>query len=500
MGAVLARIDSRVVVLVAVVASVVALSAVGAIGAGAAGQPDADSDCAASSPDDLSDPDEDALGWENDYWYDESLSVTQEDGLNDTELDAVLARTMARVEFVRCLEFERVPPVEIIDREMFRERELERDVSPELRTFDNAKFEALFLINESADSIAVQNRNRGTSILGYYDPENDSIVVVSENTSTLQLDELTLAHELVHALQDDRFNLSADPFDVRIRDDANAVDGLVEGDASYTQKLYERRCQEGEWNGTCLSQSSPSDQSLANIGVYFLKFQPYSDGPTFVQDAYADGGWETVNDLYERPPTSTEQVIYPEKYGNDTETNLTVDDRSTDAWTPVEPSDRPTYASVGEAGLASMFAYPTYHSQGRTQIVPQREWINTTESGEVSSFDPINYGTQFSDGWDGDRLRVYRNEANETAYVWQLAWDSPEDAREFVDGYERVLAYWGAEQVSPNTYRIPEGDFADAFHVSVEGANVTIVNAPTVEDLPEVRQGIDVNPGNTTQA
>lgn len=459
-------------------------------------QSDAASDCAATPPDDLADPEGDPLGWEGGYWYNESLTVTQEDGLNDTELNATLARTMARVEAVRCLEFEGSIPVEIISRDQHRERQLNRSVSAELRTFDNAKFEAMFLINESTDSLAVQNANSGSNVLGYYDPKNDSIVVVSESTSTLQLDEITLAHELVHALQDARYNLSADPFAQRVRDDANAVNGLVEGDAQYTSKLYGQRCQGGDWNGTCLSQPSPSGGSLANIGVYFLKFQPYSDGPAFVQAIRERGGWEAVNALYEHPPTSTEQVIHHRERASDSETNLTVEDRSTDGWSPVEPPGRPNYASVGEAGLASMFVYPTYHSRGRTQIVAQSEWVNTTESGEVSNFDPLNYGTPYSDGWDGDRLRVYQNADNETAYVWKLAWDSSQEAEEFVRGYRQVLAYWGAEKVGPNTYRIADGGFADAFHVSVEGSTVTIVNAPSVEDLSAVDQGIEVRTGN----
>ena len=461
------------------------------------------SNCGATPPADLADPEGDPLGWEGGYWYSESLAVAQADGLNESELNATIARTMARVEVVRCLEFEEPVPVEIISRDQFREREHNRSVSPALRTFDNAKFEALFLINESANSLTAQSQNRGSNVLGFYDPKNDSIVVISENASSLQMDEITLAHELVHALQDRRYNLSADPFAVRTRDDANAVNGLVEGDAQNTATLYERRCQQGAWNGTCLGQSSSPSGSLANIGVYFLKFQPYSDGPTFVQRIYANGGWEAVNELYENPPTSTEQVIHPERYGNDSEANVSIDDRSTDAWTPVAPPGRQAYASVGEAGLASMFVYPTYHSQGTTQIVTPEEWLNTTESGRVSSIDPINYETRFSEGWDGDQLRVYRNEENETAYLWRLAWDSPQDAREFVEGYRRVLSYWGAEQVGSNTYRIDEGGFADAFHISVDGSNVTIVNAPTVEGLSEVRQGIDVqaeDPTNETKA
>src|SRR5690606_12487096 len=35
-----------------------------------------------------------------------------------------------------------------------------------------------------------------------------------------------------------------------------------------------------------------------------------------------------------------------------------------------------------------------------------------------------------AEGWGGDRLRVYRNEAGETAVVWFTVWDDEGEARE----------------------------------------------------------------------
>jgi len=135
----------------------------------------------------------------------------------------------------------------------------------------------------------------------------------------------------------------------------------------------------------------------------------------------------------------------------------------------------------------SMFVYPLYDSEGRTQIVSPNQWLNRTESGNISDFDPFNYESRYSAGWDGDRLHVYRNESGELAYVWKLAWDSERDAKEFVEGYERVLQYWGGERVGENVWRIEQGGFADAFYVEIDGRNVTIVNAPTISQLTEVR-------------
>jgi hypothetical protein len=441
-------------------------------------------ECAATPPGDLSDPDEDVLGWENGTWYNESIDVDQSDGVQEDEQQAIVTRTTARVEAVRCIEFNESVPVSVISREEFQQQYSEQNYSEAFRAFDNSKFEALFLINESADSLEVQQANRGVSTLGFYDPRSDEIVVIAESAAQLRIDEVTLAHELVHAWQDQQFNISDDPFDVRIRDDANAIAGLIEGDASLMDTLYERQCGQA-WD--CLQRESDSSGELANIGVYVLKFLPYSDGPVFVQSVKREGGWKAVNELYEDPPTSSEQVIRPDKYESDPPTDVSFEDTATEEWERVRPPNRPDYASVGESALMSMFVYPLYDSEGRTQIVSPNQWLNRTESGNISDFDPFNYESRYSAGWDGDRLHVYRNESGELAYVWKLAWDSERDAEEFVEGYEQVLRYWGGERVEENVWRIEQGGFADAFYVEIDGQNVTIVNAPTVGQLTEVR-------------
>jgi PGF-CTERM protein len=199
------------------------------------------------------------------------------------------------------------------------------------------------------------------------------------------------------------------------------------------------------------------------LGVYFLKFQPYSDGPAFVASQYRQGGWEAVNAVYSNLPASAEQVINPAKYGQDAPTNVTLEDENSGEWERLRPPNRADYAEVGQTGVASMFIYPLYH-EGRSggRIVEPRDWLNYTADNSISSFDPLNYGFAYAAGWDGDRMHFYRNADGDTSYVWRLVWDSPEG----------------------------ESEFADAFHVTVEGDTVTIVNAPTVEALGEVRSSV----------
>ena len=454
------------------------------------------------------DPATDVLGWEDGYWYNESLAVNQSDGLNRSERRAVVARTMARVEKLRGLEFTKRVPVSIVSRSKLRADQRNRSSSAALRRFDNVKFEALFLVDRSTDSIDVQQQNAGSSVLGYYSPRKDAIVVVNDGGS-LTLDELTLAHELTHALQDQQFNLTT--YNRQTRDGANAESGLIEGDAHYVETLYGRHCG-GAWS--CLQAGSNDSNggngeksgnggesgSLANVGIYLLKYQPYSDGPAFVQRVRNQGGWAAVNALYADPPASTEQVIHPAKYGTDEPQRPTVTDSHASNWSRIDVSSRSDHASLGEAALFSMFMYPAYESDGRTQLFPARSFFNYGPNGDLQTIDPLNYTSRYSAGWGGDTLVPYVDDRGQTGYVWKLTWDTERDATQFVTGYRALLRFHDARRVSghPNTWRIPANEsFGGAYAVSRRGETVVVVNAPTVSQLSQVRAGAG-SPANST--
>lgn len=457
---------------------------------------------------DLADPASDRLGWENGRWYNESLSVDNSDGLNASERGAVINRTMARIEVVRQLEYENPIPVDVISRETYRSQAGSGEVPPPFRAFDNAKFEAMFFVGEDTDSLEVQDRNRGSSVLGYYAPSNDSIVVVSES-ATPQLEAGTLAHELTHALQDQHFDLTDDP--ARTRDAYNARNGLIEGAANVVQRRYEQRFEDG-WatdgiGGSNGSESGGSGEngsgSQLHYGIYFLEFFPYSDGPGFVTSLYEQGGWEAVNAAHEDFPASAEQVIYPRLYGQEPPANVTVRDQSSRAWERVRPQsprpgqDQPPYAVLGQSALSSMFAYTLFDvrsgmSYNQSAVVRPGQVINRGGEGQgANSSDPLNYDLPATQGWDGDKMYVYRNSEDETGYVWKLAWDSPAEAEQFATRYEDLLSHWGGDEVSESgatsTWVVEEASpFTDAIRVQIEGDRVTITNAPTVEDLGDV--------------
>jgi len=459
-------------------------------------------DTLAGAADAPPDPASDRLGWEQGYWYNESLPVTTADGLNSTEQDAVVHRAMARVEHLRRIEFTNDVPVSVISRETYREQTGSGGSgsgSSTGITFDDVRYEALFLVGETASGSEESSETTSSSVAGYYSPSADRIVIISD-TATPVISETTLGHELVHALQYRNFDLGFSGSTLEARSTAL---GLIEGDAELVAQRYDSYCAD-DWQ--CVSQpaSGGSGESESgsgdggngiHYGIYFTQYFPYSDGPGFVESVQDSGGWDAVSDLYADPPASSEQVAQPETYGVDEPTAVSVRDRSDSDWTRLTRSSGAPYAEFGVAGLTGMFAYPAYESSmddtaPQPYVLSPNEFLNRNAQGNVDTTDPINYTTTPVDGWDGDKLYAYESDG-EAAYVWKSVWDSNADAREFAATYRDLLAYWGAQSQGNGVYTIPDGAsaFADAFHVSVSGDTVTIVNAPRPSELNDVRAG-----------
>jgi hypothetical protein len=402
------------------------------------------------------DPEGDPLGWESGYWYDEPLDVNASDGFGRSELDAVVARTMARLERLREREFTEEVSVEVITREQFRERNVFRFQGDPVR---DQLWESLFVVGERTASADELDDVYGGSVVGYY--SGGDIVVVSEEGSAVQVRPSTLSHELTHALQDQQF-------DRRRNDGTNdgglAARALVEGEANYLMDRYLDRC-ESEWD--CIPRErGGATGTPPTDGIFLSVYVPYSDGPTLVETLLDRGGWPAVDRAWRNPPVSTEQVIHPRAYPDETPAEVGVPDRSKAGWERVG-GDR-----IGEATLFSAFV--------ANGVVPADHLATDARR--------YNYSHPITAGWGGDRIVAYRN-GDRFGYVLEPEWDTPADAEAFAAAYRELLSAQGAEDRGGNVFRIPDDDeFGDAFRVVRDGRTVRVVNAPSTGLLSAVHR------------
>jgi PGF-CTERM protein len=429
------------------------------------------------------DPPSDRIGWEDGYWHDEPIDVDQSDGLSDRELDAYVARAMARVEYIRDAEFEESVPVSVVSREEFRSRGDGNESNEAFAAWNNQVWEALFVVGEDTNVQERLSATYGSSVVGFYSPSDDEIKIVTDSPDQPTIDNGTLIHELTHALQDQQGNLGAVRRHGGTQDADLAVDGVVEGEANYIETLYARRCG-GAWD--CVATPPAAGGGSGgdrNLGLLLTILQPYSDGPVYVADLRERGGWAAVDAAFDDPPASTEQVIH---LTDEEPRPIDFEDRARDGWRLYPDIGQNGSDTVGEASIYAMFWY-----QARTagaDTVDPASLVRTS-----SPLDTYNYDAPPSAGWANDRVFPYRHGTGDDAadgYVWVTEWDTERDARQFRRAHEAILRAHDATR-EDGVWTVEDGRFADSFRVTRDGTRVTIVNGPTPEAVENIRPPAD---------
>ena len=255
-------------------------------------------------------------------------------------------------------------------------------------------------------------------VAGFYEPKTQEFylaawVPISEQRTVM-------AHELMHALQDQHFNLRR--FEDWPKGDSDAelaVHALIEGEATIMMYQYalDREGVKldvtllGSLTERMLADSSPDDASrypvLAGAPAVLrdgLQF-PYIYGAGFVQEVLKSGSWSAVDKSYSRLPASTEQIMHPERF-------ITRDD-------PVK-IDMPDLA--GALGREWKKADADVNGEFGYQIA-LREFIGKA-------------AVKAAAGWGGDRYLLYEDSRNGATMLAQFTvWDTAQDAVEFFDAY-----------------------------------------------------------------
>jgi hypothetical protein len=243
----------------------------------------------------------------------------------DSEAAEQIAQISDVVERLRSLSFEEEPSPDFLDDARITER-LTAEVLEEYDEGDAEADErilsALGAVPPGLDLIEVQTDLLTSQVAGFYDPDTGELVVRGD-ASDDGLDpaaQSTLAHELEHALADQAFDLPVDVTeDVTDSDAALAALSVVEGDATLTQQHF---TVVGMTVAEQLGLNTDPDalaaqRQLADIPHYLaqsLQF-PYLAGLRFACARYLDGGWEAVDAVYDALPTTSAEILDPQRYG-----------------------------------------------------------------------------------------------------------------------------------------------------------------------------------------
>ncbi len=315
---------------------------------------------------------------------------------------------------IRELDLKKSVPSETMTKEELREdisTSIDREASTALEN-DKTMFELLGLIEPSLDlqELLVDVRTEQTA--GFYRLDEDKFYIV-ETQQQSAADQTTIAHEYVHALQDQHFDLTALGDDESDGDRRLAFRALMEGDATLATILYaEEHVPVIDLLHLISSAGGIESEAMESSPMFIQQILtfPYSQGLAFVKALYDRDKWDEVNAAYASPPQSTEQILHPERYWDgDVPTPVSLGDLVTQldgAWTELD-SD-----VLGELGLRLTLA---------------------AHAGPVLA-------AQAAEGWDGDRYALLQ--AGEThVLVVSTIWDNEKEATEFFNLYRATLAH-----------------------------------------------------------
>lgn len=381
--------------------------------------------------------------------------------LADTEARnaAIRAEVEANVSELRGLEpLEPVVPV-VLSRDELRER-ITRESASET-TPDESRAEVLALsafdfLGRDYDLYTAQVTLQSEGILGYYDPDTAEFVVVNDGALLDPAAQWTHAHEFVHALQDQYYDLNALSDDSLDSEARAAVRALAEGEAELVQYLY---LFESDYFSDVEVEAILNDPEQVDSD-YLSEFPPvlindlafpYTDGVEFVIDLYREDGFAAIDAAWADPPRSTEQILHPDRY------------RAGDAPQVVTLPPLDDTLGTGWMLLDGDILGEFYLRQYLAQQLPSAT-VNRAATG-----------------WGGDRYAVYWNEAtDEMVMALRLVWDTPEDALEFAEVYpDYPGALWQTEaETQPDGSACWAGDDVICFR-QLEGESL-IVRAPDV--------------------
>jgi hypothetical protein len=274
-------------------------------------------------------------------------------------------------------------------------------------------YKLLDLIPQATDLVGLQRDLLSSQVQGFYDPRTKALNVITTATELNNSDEITLAHEIVHALQDQHFDLqqlhkaSQDDWD---RDDAYS--SLIEGDATALMVAYAVRYRKLSLTDAASLAQSQSLNQFPPALQRELQF-PYIAGMAFVDSLTGGSNWPAVNAAFNNPPKTTEQVLHPEKYkaaeGPKAVRLPDLSPRLGTGWRRI------TSNTLGEFRLRNYLA-----------LELDRDTIAAAATG-----------------WGGDGWVLYSSDGGQNVLYMMLAWDTDTDRNEFLAAYRQWLGKRG---------------------------------------------------------
>ncbi len=334
---------------------------------------------------------------------------------------------------------------------------------------DEALYRALGVLTPESDLYGLLLAMYGEGVLGFYDADQDKLFLVQDKPELRPGDHLTYVHEYAHALQQQYFDIRAKREELKSNHDrAAAFRALIEGDASVTEVVYmfnflsdQERTEAAETAQNASSEAFDSAPHLVQRGFVFPYFEGYQFVGRLLQQT---GDWNLVNQAYQDPPASTEQILHQQKY--------------LDREPPVVVSLPDVARALGE-GWTEL----RRNTLGELTLLAYLESKLFNERASLAST-----------GWGGDSYSLLQGPEGQNVLVALITWDSGGDAQEFFDAFVEFTSLlmggqW--EMVDGNAKRLQLVQPGRSVLISIDSLDTLVLIAPDAATIQRVRTAID---------
>jgi len=358
------------------------------------------------------------------------LAVQAHAALTEAEAQAAVAVVLPELVVIRGFPFKQDVPVKVIDDAKAKAYALDRfqRMTPEAKIrADQTTYRLLGLVPPDLDVVKTLLDVLEEQAGGFYDPATKSFYLLDDMPKSMTA--LLAAHEMTHALDDQRFDIDGRLEKVADDDDASfALSSVAEGSATIASAVY---VTEAAASGRLDAEGVAAAADIEKIQTDRLNAMPpalrrqllgsYVLGMSFLLRGHVNtlaAGFpkDDVNAAWEHPPRSSEQILHPEKYWNQAQRD---EPKKVVIASPAkvlgEGWSHQGSGILGELTIGSLVGAPAPDASDLG--VPASSWTNAAASG-----------------WGGDRYELWAK--GDTAVVLlATVWDSERDAEEF----ERAL-------------------------------------------------------------
>ena len=194
---------------------------------------------------------------------------------------------------------------------------IDEDAKKYAKQYDEATgvYQALGLLAANMTYIDAQKLLGEGGVLGYYDPSSKELRIRAGKVTALA--RTVIVHELVHALDDQHFDLDRPEYSDATDEIEFGIAAMAEGNARFIENAYRdtmSRADRAAADAEELAFGDLSALSKLSLQLLQLEIAPYGLGEFLVGEILDDGGRAALDEAFVNPPRTSEQVMDPGKF------------------------------------------------------------------------------------------------------------------------------------------------------------------------------------------